>query len=222
MTLPYREDKTGFRIWRTSYVRKIRNVSLLLISAWFIFWLAARFLIVNDPVERADAIVVLSGSSTLIERTHHAAQLYAQRHSQRILLTNDNRQGGWSAVEQRNPYFYERARSELTSLGVPDDHIVVISTPVHSTWEEALVIRDYSKTHQLRTILLVTSGYHSRRALWTFKTVLQAENVDVKLDVVETGIQTPSPSVWWLHLKGWQMVPGEYLKFAYYLVRYYV
>ena len=176
----------------------------------------------NEPVERADAIVVLSGSSTLIERTHHAAELYAQHHSQRILLTNDNRQGGWSAAEQRNPYFYERARSELTKLGVPDDHIEVISTPVHSTWEEALVLQDYVRTHQLRTILLVTSGYHSRRALWTFKAVFRGENVEVKLDTVDPGIQTPSPSVWWLHLKGWQMVPGEYLKIAYYLVRHHI
>lgn len=220
MNLPHSEDKVRPGIWRTRYVRKIRNVSLLLIAVWFIFWLAARFLIVNDPIERADAIVVLSGSSTLIERTHLATELFAQHHSQRILLTNDNRQGGWSSVEQRNPYFYERAKSELTSLGVPDDHIEVIPTPVHSTWEEALVIRDFSKTHQLHTILLVTSGYHSRRALWTFKRVLQAENISVKLDAVDTGIQTPSPSIWWLHLKGWQMVPGEYLKFAYYLVRY--
>jgi len=212
----------SFGIWRRGYASKILYVFLLLISLWFILWLAARLLIVNDPVERADAIVVLSGSSTLIERTHHAAELYAHHRSPTILLTNDNRQGGWSTFEQRNPFFYERARSELTSLGVPDEHIAVIGTPVYSTWEEAVVLRDYAKTHRLRTILLVTSGYHSRRALWTFKTVFRGENIDVKIDGVDTGIQTPSPSVWWLHLKGWQMVPGEYLKFAYYLVRYHI
>jgi len=211
-----------FGIFGSRYINKILYVSLLLISLWFILWLAARLLIVNDPVERADVIVVLSGSSTLIERTHLAAELYAQHRSPTILLTNDNRQGGWSAAQQRNPYFYERARSELTRLGVPDDRIEVIATPVHSTWEEALVLRDYVREHQLRTILLVTSGYHSRRALWTFKAVFHTENVEVKIDAVDPGIQTPSPSVWWLHLKGWQMVPGEYLKFAYYLVHHHI
>lgn len=186
---------------------------------WLVAWLGARWLIVSAPLDHADAIVVLSGSSTLSERTQHAAHLYSQNRSKRILLTTDNRQGGWSAAEQRNPYFYEIAVNELLRLGVPSEHVEVVKPPVQSTWDEALLVSDYSKTHNFRSILIVTSSYHSRRALWTFRTLFRDGNTHVGLDPVKTGIQTPPPATWWLHASGWQLVVVEYLKLIYYLCR---
>jgi uncharacterized SAM-binding protein YcdF (DUF218 family) len=192
---------------------------LLLAFLWLVAWLGARGLIVSAPLERADAIVVLSGSSTLAERTQHAARLFSQQRSQKILLTTDNQQGGWSAAEQRNPYFHEIAVNELTRLGVPSQNVEVVRPPVSSTWDEAQVISDYSKAHNLRSILIVTSAYHSRRALWTFRTRFNDTNTQIGLDPVETGIQTPQPATWWLHPRGWQIVFVEYLKLIYYLCR---
>jgi uncharacterized SAM-binding protein YcdF (DUF218 family) len=202
------------------YARRIRFALFVLAGCWLISWLGARWLIVNEPVQHADAILVLSGSSTLIERTHYAAQLYSENRSDKILLTNDNRQGSWSSAEQRNPYFYERAVSELIKSGVPPQNIEVLSPPVSSTWDEAMVMKRYSETHQLQTVLVVTSGYHSRRARWTFNEMFGSGNTKVSLDSVSTGIQTPSPATWWLHINGWRMVPGEYLKLLYYFVHY--
>lgn len=200
--------------------RRVFVAFLLLAFLWLISWLGARWLIVSAPLERADAIVILSGSSTLAERTQHAAHLYFQNRSQKILLTTDNQQGGWSSVKQRNPYFHEIAVEELTRLGVPLQNVEVVVRPhVTSTWDEAQVIRDYSKTNNLRSILIVTSGYHSRRALWTFRTLLQNTNTQVGLDPVETGIQTPQPATWWLYPRGWQLVLVEHLKLIYYLCR---
>lgn len=199
--------------------RRLSTGFLLLALLWLVAWLSARWLIVSAPLDHADAIVVLSGSSTLTERVQHAARLYSQQRSQRILLTTDNRQGGWSAAEQRNPYFYEIAVRELTRLGVPSQNIEVIRQPVNGTWDEALLIGEYSKAHNLRSILIVTSSYHSRRALWTFRTLFEGNNTRIGLDPVETGIQTPSAATWWLHARGWQFVLVEYLKLIYYLFR---
>jgi len=201
------------------YGRRLFIFLVLLASVWFISWLAARWLIVAEPLNRADAIVVLSGSSTFTERVHHAADLYGQHRSQKILLTDDNRQGGWSVSEQRNPYFYERARDELTKRGVPLQDIEILKPPVQSTWDEATLLREYAKTHNLRSLLIVTSAYHSRRALWTFKRQLRANGTQLGVDPVEAGIQTPSPVTWWLHVRGWQMVFIEYLKLIYYRCR---
>ena len=192
---------------------------LLLALLWLVAWLAARWLIVSAPLDNADAIVVLSGSSTLFERTQHAARLYFQNRSRKILLTTDNRKGGWSAAEQRNPYFDEIAVKELNRLGVPSESVEVVRPPVNSTWDEAVLISQYSKTHNFRSILIVTSAYHSRRALWTFRALLRDGETQVGLDPVETGIQTPRPATWWLHARGWQLVVVEYLKLIYYLCR---
>ena len=149
--------------------RRLFVAFLLLGFLWLISWLGARWLIVNAPLEHADAIVVLSGSSTLAERTQHAAHLYSQNRAPRILLTTDNQQGGWSSAEQRNPYFHEIAIKELTRLGVPSQNVEVVRPPVASTWDEAQLISEYAKTHNLGSILIVTSGYHSKRALWSFE-----------------------------------------------------
>lgn len=199
--------------------RRVFVAFLLLAGLWLVSWLGARWLIVSAPLERADVIVVLSGSATLRERVEHAARLYAEKRAPKILLTTDNRQGGWSRSEQRNLYFHEIAIRQLVRLGVPSENVEVVTPPVDSTWDEATVLRDYAKTHDLRSILIVTSSYHSRRALFTFRNFFADTGTQVGIDPVETGIQTPRPATWWLHQRGWQLVLVEYLKLIYYLCR---
>lgn len=179
-------------------------------------WFAARSLVVSAPLDRADAIVVLSGSACLLERTQEAAELYNAKVASRVVLTNDNLRGTWSSSEQRNPFFYERARDNLVLTGVPQQQIEVIYQPVTTTYDEAKTVRDYAQAQGFKSILVVTSGYHSRRALWTLQRVFKDSNVQVGMRAVDTGIQTPSPLTWWLHARGWQMVAGEYVKSVYY------
>jgi uncharacterized SAM-binding protein YcdF (DUF218 family) len=197
-------------------VRQLLYTLFILLILWFGAWLAARWLIVSAPLDRADAIVVLSGSSTLSERAEHAARLYSEHRAERIILTSDNQQGGWSSTERRNPYFYEILRNELIRGGVPPQNIDLAGPAVHSTREEAVALSQYLKVQNLHSILIVTSSYHSRRALWTFRSVFRGSNTQVGLDPVPTGIQTPLPGTWWLHQKGWEFVFVEYLKLIYY------
>lgn len=196
--------------------RRVAVAILFIVVAWLVSWCAARWLIVEAPLERADAIVVLSGSSTYAERAQMAATLFRAGKANHIILTNDNRQGGWSSAEQRNPFFYERAKRELQRQGVPEADIEVIMQPVSSTRDEAERMRQYAATHQLSALLIVTSPYHSRRALRTFQRTLLGLNIQVGIAHPEPGFQSPPPSRWWLRPRGWQMVPYEYLKLAYY------
>jgi len=193
---------------------------LLLTIAWCVSWIAARLLIVGSPIANADAIVVLSGSSTFIERTHLAAQLYSAGASRRILLTNDNQQGSWLSSEQRNPFYHERARWELERLGIPSANIETIMEPVSGTHDEALVVRRYAQTNNIKSVLVVTSAYHSRRALRTFRQVFANSGTSVALLAVQPGWQTPAPSKWWFSWRGWSTVPVEYVKLIYYWIRF--
>jgi len=204
---------------RRSRIRRRLLVAFLLLAIWSLLaWAGARWLVVDAPLARSDAIVVLSGSSTYVERAQKAAALFREGRSPKIILTNDNRQGGWSSVEQRNPFFYERAISELTHAGVPQSAIEVIPQPVYSTHDEAALLRSYSDTRGLHSLIVVTSAYHSRRALSTFRTAFATSSVAIGLEHPATGQQTPPPSTWWLHPRGWMMVPTEYLKMVYYWV----
>jgi uncharacterized SAM-binding protein YcdF (DUF218 family) len=179
-------------------------------------WIGARALIVNADLPSADAIVVLSGSSAYIERTHKAAELFHQRRAPLILLTDDNTRGGWSSALQTNPYFVERARDELIKQGIPTDKIRTIPGTVSSTHDEALTIKDYAVSERLRSLLVVTSAYHSRRALRSLRQSLAGTAIIVGLEPVAVGGEIPTPALWWLRVEVWRSVAGEYIKLIYY------
>jgi uncharacterized SAM-binding protein YcdF (DUF218 family) len=200
--------------------RKTRYVLIVsLCAGWFLAWGAAKLLMVDAPLEHAEAIAVLSGSAVIRERAQFAAQLYQEGRAPKIILTNDNQQGSWSSVEQRNPFYYERAADLLTGAGVPREAIEILPQPVSGTYEETTLLRSYAEEHQLKSILVVTSAYHSRRALWTLRQVFANSGITVGLVAVPAGVQAPSAATWWLHIRGWRMVAGEYAKMIYYRLR---
>jgi uncharacterized SAM-binding protein YcdF (DUF218 family) len=182
--------------------------------------IAAWLLIVRTEPSRANAIIVLSGSAVYAERLRHAATLFHQGRAQAILLTNDGLAGRWSRARQRTPRSIERGRDILLGSGVPTEHVVTLPERVRSTYDEALAARAYSRTQHLRSLLIVTSPYHARRALWVFNRVLAADGVSVGVDPVPPGDQSPPLAVWWLSRSGWQNVAVEYPKFLYYVLAY--
>src|SRR2546423_15530380 len=123
-------NKSGFpkRVWRVS-----RLALLVLIALHLLAWIAAKGLIVNAELPHADAIAVLAGSSTYLERTRRAAQLFHEGRAPTIVLTNDNLHSNWSGAEQRNPLFVERAVEELKAQGVPVEKIEIVPGAVVST-----------------------------------------------------------------------------------------
>ena len=211
-----RNQSVQKRVWQRS-----RVALLMLLIAWpLLGWIAAKGLIVNAELPQADAIAVLAGSSTYLERTHRAAQLFHEGRAAKIALTNDNLHSGWSAEQQRNPLFVEQAFDELTNQGVPAGRIEIVPGAVTNTYDEALRLRQYALARSVRSLLVVTSAYQSRRALWTLRRVFERSDIAIGLDSVEPGEQSPTPATWWLHRLGWKLVPGEYLKIIYYRLKH--
>lgn len=183
-------------------------------------WVAAVALVERKMIERADALVVLSGSAVHGERTRWAARLFREGRAPRVVLTRDEHAGGWSQERGRTMLFYERAVEELERAGVPRDRIEVLPPRVSSTYEEAVALRDYAARSGARRLLVVTSPYHTRRALWTFERVLGGSGVEVGVDSPPAGQQSPAPLAWWLSPRGWRAVAAEYPKMVYYRVSY--
>ena len=194
---------------------------LLAAAAWALgAWAAAGWLVVREELPRADALAVLAGSATYVERAQRAAELYREGRAPRVVLTDDGLSGGYSAADDRNPLFVERAARELTAAGVPAEAVEVVPRTVTSTFDEAVQLRAHAEARGYGSLLVVTSGYQSRRALWTFKQVFEGSGVRVGVEPVEPGRQTPRPFAWWLHPLGWRLVPGEYVKLVYYRLHY--
>jgi uncharacterized SAM-binding protein YcdF (DUF218 family) len=196
-------------------------VGLICLAAWLIVsWLAAQLLIVRTEKAPADAIVVLSGSSTYVERTTWAARLYREGRAPLVVLTNDGLIGSWNEKEQRNPHYYELAAKELQAQGVPADKILVVSSTAFGTYEESLGVREFATSHSLNRLLIVTSAYHTRRALWSMRRASEGSGIEIGVDGPPPGWQTPSTSTWWMRRWGWRNVAGEYVKMVYYWFKY--
>ena len=193
----------------------------------FLGWLIlapflAKGLIKEKSLEKADAILVLSGSSVYIERTQKAADIYKKGVAPVIFLTDDGERTGWSKIEKRNIPYVEMARRNLISQGVPAEAIVILQPQVTGTIYEARVLAEKAKAENLQSVLIVTSAYHSRRAIWVFERFFAENNVQTELGIAPaaTGDQNPPPFVWWLTAKGWGAVAAEYVKFVVYWVYY--
>ena len=203
-----------------------RNAAFILVPAALIVgWIAvapflATWLIVDEPLEHADAIIVLSGSAVYKERTRKAAELYKQGVASRIILTDDGEQAGWSRKEQTNPPFVELEKRELVANGVLPAAITVLPGQVSGTDQEAKALANEISAKPVKSILIVTSAYHTRRALRTFEKILSGKGVEIGIASAPPGEQTPGPNFWWLRPRGWQTVAGEYVKSAVYWVFY--
>ena len=194
---------------------------LALLSVLFVFWviaapLLARNLIVEKPLANADVIFVLSGSAVYLERTGEAALLYEHGISSVILLSDDGTRGGWSREMQTNPKFVDMAKASLMRGGVPESSILVLEGQVSGTFYEAEALAARARTEKWKSVLVVTSAYHTNRALRTIERRLDGTGVKVGIVSPAPGDLTPSPNTWWLKTKGWEMVAGEYVKSIYY------
>jgi uncharacterized SAM-binding protein YcdF (DUF218 family) len=199
--------------------RRLRYLLVFVVIAagWVLIapWLATR-LIVERPLANADAIIVLSGSAVYKERTKKAAELYKQGVAPIVFITNDGERAGWSQIEQRNPPFVELEQRELIANGVLPDAITVLPGEVAGTDQEAKAVAAEIDGRQIKSLLIVTSAYHTRRALRTFDKILAGKSVVIG---IEPAGQTDT-NYWWLSLDGWFTVGGEYMKLAVYWAYY--
>jgi uncharacterized SAM-binding protein YcdF (DUF218 family) len=202
--------------------QKILRISISL-SLFFIVWTLiapffAYFLLVEKPVEKADVIWILGGSSAYLERTQKAAELYKQGISNKIFVVDDGIFGGWNDGEKRNLPFFEISKRELIANGVIESAIEIVKPIGDGTNYEAQLFAEKNLDNHVKSLILVTSPYHTKRALWTFQHL--NPNIEIGVISAENTEKTPTIYFWWLSAKGWSNVFAEYLKFIYYWLSY--
>ncbi|MFV0387770.1 MAG: YdcF family protein [Pyrinomonadaceae bacterium] len=198
---------------------KIFVVFLAIIGAWvFLAQFVAEFLIVNEPLKKADALYILGGSSAYQERSFKAAKEYRNGVAGKIFVVDDGGHSGWSKIEQTNLKYSELTRRTLIRQKVNPEDIEVIKPYGSGTIYEAFEFKGFAKSENIKSVLLVTSEFHSRRAIWTFQK--HVPNVTFGVVSPEEGDTSHISRFWWLSRKQTKDVLGEYVKFAYYWVFY--
>lgn len=174
------------------------------------------FLVIEQPVRRADAIVMLSGS--IPDRILEAVDLYKEGLAPRLILTQEGALPGAAALRAKGatlPEHHELNLSVADQLGVPRAAINLVTTPAWSTLTEAQAIIDYLKQERLHTVILVTSKAHTRRAHLTYEQLGKGE---LEFIVRPSRYDPFDPDTWWQRRPYVRRVVIEYIKLLNYLL----
>jgi uncharacterized SAM-binding protein YcdF (DUF218 family) len=139
----------------------------LAIVALIIFLGVGRWLLVEDPLEKAQAIVILSGRMPM--RAQEAARLYNAGWAPQIWLTRGVEPAA-SLQEMHIAYIGEdffNARI-LMHEGVPSNAILVLEPAIDNTADEMRIIAAELERWKAETVIIVTTKAHTRRVrtLW--------------------------------------------------------
>ena len=158
------------------------GLALVLGLAALAFPYAGRFLIIDDPVRPADAIVVLDSRGA--ERWLEGVDLYKEQFATHLVLSPGIIRPAEVKVRQmgvRYPTQAELVRDAMTQLGVPPTAIVVLPRAVDNTAEEAAVTRPIVLERGWTSIIVVTSKYHTRRTRFAFQREFAGTGVQVQV-----------------------------------------
>jgi uncharacterized SAM-binding protein YcdF (DUF218 family) len=138
-----------------------------LVIAVVLFFGVGSWLVVEDPLVKARAIVVLSGAMPL--RAIEAAKLYRQGYAPEIWLTH-SAEPGETLEEMGIPFAGEDYYNKLVLIheGVPPEAIHVLEPPIVNTADEIKVAAARLARGKGDAIILVTTKAHTRRVhlLW--------------------------------------------------------
>jgi len=163
------------------------------ILVFVLFFGVGRWLVVEDPLEKARAIAVLSGRMPL--RAIEAAKLYRQGYAPEVWLTRSSEPG--ESLKRMGISFagedYYNARV-LVHEGVPPEAIHVLEPPVVNTADEIKVLAAMLAPEKDRTVILVTTKPHTRRVrlLWRKLTAGQGRVI-----VRASSDDSFDPKHWW-------------------------
>ena len=174
----------------------------------------ASFLIIEDSLQPAAAIVALGGQTPF--REIEAARLYHAGLAPVVILVREARSAEWEALQHlgvKKVHEWELARAVLTQQGVPASAILIPKDEGVGTLEELQAAYGALRSKDA-PVILVTSKYHTRRTrlIWQYVTAGRSQAI------VRAASGDPfDPDRWWEQRSFALSVVREYLG----LVNYY-
>lgn len=159
----------------------------------------------QDELEKTDAIVVISGGDT-DARINEGIRMYLQKWSQTIIFSGAAAEGDVS-----NALAMKRI---AVSKGIPADDIF-IEEKSKTTSENATMTAEIIKEIDAKSIILVTSPYHQRRAYNEFRQALGNEFKIINHSAMD---ETWRKKNWWENPSARFLTFGEILKNFYAII----
>lgn len=174
---------------------------------------AGQYLIYENEPEKVEAIFVLSGSP--FDRANAAANLYKKGLAPTVITVGRNIPHDFKAFGLE-VYESQLTKNQLINEGVDSTAIIVIPEGT-STMEEAEIILKYSLKHNLNSVIIVSSDFHTRRVKQVFKKMFEKEAIEVNIQGAASSVY--DEEAWWKDEYGLIAVNNEYVKLIYYLFK---
>ena len=171
----------------------VAATGFLLFVVLFVFFNLGRWLSVEDPLQKTDAIAVLSGR--MPDRALEAARLYKDGYAPEVWLTHSTEPG--ATLQELSVVFTgEDAYDKqiLVHEGVPENAIRILDPPIVNTADEMRTIGQAVKQGKSHKVILVTSKVHTRRARTLWRRLSQRDG-----DAIVRGVSDDpfDPAHWW-------------------------
>ena len=192
-----------WRLTRLVIVASLLAIAILAVNR------AGTSLVVSVPLENPEAILVLGSHEW--ERFPDAITLANTYPSALVFLT-----------QPRVPTIYnchdcQGRRARLIASGLAEQRIVMLPYRVSNTRDEVAAAKAECEKRRIRRLLVVTSPYHTRRALDTLQ--LGFAETGVAIGVVPAKASPARPDRWWSAAYDRAYVRYEWAAIAYHAVR---
>jgi len=186
--------KHPWLIWIAGFIGIVLFIYLALVGIGAV-------LIVADPLDSVDAVVVLSGDDG--DRLALAIEMRESGYVSNLVITDTTRAAN------------RRLAQEAEEGGFAKSRIFITEAQVDSTRDEALAVRELALEKGWTKLMVVTDPYHSFRARFIFRRELRSAGIKITVrSVVGHWFRSSS---WFFYPEGWQFVFLEIIKFISYL-----
>jgi uncharacterized SAM-binding protein YcdF (DUF218 family) len=164
-----------------------------------IFRFVAETWIVEDTLDRADALIVLGDDNFYADRATRAAELFREGKAPMIVASGRRLRPSAGIAELME--------HDLVERGVPREKILRVSHDAGSTREEADALARVAKEKKWRSVMVVTSNYHTRRVRYIFRRIFPQE-IEVRVTSARDG--DFDPAAWWKKRQSIKELMGEF------------
>lgn len=154
--------------------------------------------------ESADAIVVVSGGDTNA-RVDHGVALFKKGWAKKLIFSG-------AAADQTSLSNAQAMKLRAIYHGISEAHIA-IEEYSRTTSENAINTSQYFQRNNIDRVILVTSGYHQRRAFLEFQ-----RSTDQQVTVLNSPLEQDRQWswFWWLTPGGWWLAGSELTKIMFF------
>jgi hypothetical protein len=193
-------------------------VLCLVFSYQTILTYAANYL-APEKMEKSD-VVILEGAEFIRERpVHDAMELLSSGTANRMVIVI--KKGPTNERPFASLNYTRFITNNLVALGLHENQFQVITVPVNHpvTLTEAKIVLANLSLSNVRSVILMAEGFHSRRSFWAYKQV--GTPLGIKIISSPYFVKYPRKT-WWRTVDGCYEFISESLKLFYYVIMGYI